>query len=203
MTAGRFVVVDGLDGCGKDTHARRIKQLMEAEGEKVTVVSHPSTRRFGNLSRSALQRSGHVPRLLATVFFTIDVLGSVAALKRSPAGTTVFVRYLLGTAYLPKRLAPTGYRMFRNLLPFPDLAIFIDIEPEVALRRIEARDHRREMFETREMLESVRRVAKMLTTEEWTVIDNTEDGEAPFEMLSSVLAANGLIHGTSSGPNSP
>jgi dTMP kinase len=193
----RLVVVDGLDGCGKDTHAQRVRQLMEAEEETVVVVSHPSRRRFGMLSKKALQGSGHIPRALASLFYTMDVLGSVAQFKRTRDGTTVFVRYILGTAYLPRRLAPMGYRVFRNLLPFPDLAIFIDIDPDVALRRIEARDHMREMFETKEKLESVRRVAIALTKDEWVVIDNSQDGEGPFERLCSVLVAKGLIRGPS------
>jgi len=191
----RLVVIDGLDGCGKDTHAARMKQLMEADGQKVLVVSHPSGRRFGRLSKNALEGSGHAARALATVFYTIDVLGSVARYSRMREGTVIFVRYLLGTAYLPKRLAPAGYRIFRNLLPFPDLALFIDIDPSVALRRIEQRDHRREMFETKEKLESVRRVAKNLTADEWITIDNSEDGEVPFAELARVLREKGIVRG--------
>jgi dTMP kinase len=200
----RLLVVDGLDGCGKDTHARRIARLMAAEGVDVTIVSHPSGRWFGRLSKRALQSSGHAPRAIATLFYTLDVLVSVARYNRAREGTFVFVRYLLGTAYLPRRLVPAGYKFFRNLLPFPDLAIFIDIEPSVALRRIEARDHRREMFETREKLEAVRRVAKGLTSEEWTVIDNSEDGEAPFARLAEVLASRGLVgSATDVSPGAP
>jgi len=189
----RLIAVDGLDGCGKDTHAERIKQLIEADGHRVVVISHPSGRRFGRLSKKALQGSGHVPRALATIFYTMDVLGSVSRYNRTRDGTVVFVRYILGTAYLPKRLAPAGYRIFRNLLPFPDLAIFIDIDPAVALSRIELRDHRREMFETREKLESVRRITKDLTVDEWVTIDNSQDGEVPFAELARVLRAKGII----------
>lgn len=189
----QFVVVDGLDGCGKDSHAKRMKQLMEAEGQRVVMVSHPSHRRFGVLSKRALEGSGNVSRALATIFYTLDVLGSVARFNRSGDGTYIFVRYLLGTAYLPRRLAPVGYKLLRRLLPFPDVAIFIDIEPSVALRRIERRDHKREMFETKEKLESVREVARALTVDEWVVIDNSEDGEAPFEKASEVLVSKGLL----------
>lgn len=157
------------------------------------MVSHPSSRRFGVLSKRSLEGSGHVPRALATLFYTLDVLASVAQFNRSSDGTYIFVRYLLGTAYLPRRLAPVGYKLFRKLLPFPDVAIFIDIEPSVALRRIEVRDHKREMFETMEKLQSVREVAKALTVNEWIVIDNSEDGEAPFLMASKVLTREGFL----------
>lgn len=190
----RLIVVDGLDGCGKDTHARRMVRILEEDGQRVFVVSHPSGRLFGRLSKRMLEGSGHLPRALATLFYTLDVLGSVSRYHRAEDGTFVFVRYLLGTAYLPRQLAPAGYRLFRKLLPFPDIAVFIDIEPSVALRRIEMRDHKREMFETLEKLESVRSVARALTAEEWVVIDNTEDGEAPFERAAEVLFSRGFAH---------
>jgi dTMP kinase len=188
-----LIAVDGLDGCGKDTHALRIKKLLEDKGEAVTVISHPSKRALGKLSKRSLEESGGMARLLATLFFTADVLRSVSWYKRQKEGTVIFVRYLLGTAYLPSSIAPRGYAFFRNLLPFPDLALFIDIDPEVALRRIEQRDHKREMFETKEKLEAVREVAKGLTKRDWCVIDNSTDGEMPFEKVEALLRSRGII----------
>src|SRR5512136_1556401 len=183
-----FIVVDGLDGCGKDTHAQRIKQLIESEGRRVLIVSHPSTRLFGRLSKRNLQGSGPVARLLATVFFVADVLESVRLLRiRRKDETVILVRYLLGTAYLPEGLAPLGYALFRKVLPFPDIAFFIDIEPEVALRRIALRGHAPEMFETPEKLGQTRRIAKSLIGNEWVVIDNSEDGERPFKDVERII----------------
>jgi len=152
----------------------------------VKVVSHPSGRRFGRISKASLQSSGKVARLWATLFYIADILVSVRGLRKQE-GTVIFVRYLVGAAYLPKPLAPYGYRLFRNLLPFPDIALFIDIDPKVAIRRIEERDHTREMFETEEKLTEVREVARSLLSGEWLVIDNSMDGEGPFKEVEKVL----------------
>jgi dTMP kinase len=188
-----FIVVDGLDGCGKDTHAGRIKALLESEGSRVSVISHPSGRPFGRVTKRFLRESGPLARLFTTVFFTADVLVSVRGLRHRRDRTTILVRYLLGTAYLPKKLAPMGYEVLRKVLPFPDLAIFIDIEPDVALRRIAARGHAPEMFETQERLAYVREIAKGLVAREWVTIDNTEDGERPFKELERVLRERSLL----------
>lgn len=182
-----LIAVDGLDGCGKDTHALRIKRLFEEAGRQVVIISHPSERRFGRWSKASLQRTGHTARLLATLFYTADVLMSVRWLSKKAQGTVIFVRYLLGTAYLPEKLAPIGYEFFRKLLPFPDLALFIDIEPSIALRRIERRDQKREMFETPQKLESVRAVAKRLAEKEWITVDNSEEGDAPFMVVETLV----------------
>jgi len=180
-------VVDGLDGCGKDTHAENIRRVLEAKGERVTIISHPSRRRLGRLSKRSLESSGPMARTFATLFFTLDVLMSVRWYKKQKDGTVIFVRYLLGTAYLPANLASPGYGVFRRLLPFPDLAFFIDIDPEVALRRIKSRGHAPEMFETKSKLEGVRRIARQLVKDEWVRVDNSVDGSAPFEEVERIL----------------
>jgi dTMP kinase len=185
--------VDGLDGCGKNAHADNIRRLLEGQGEGVTIVSHPSGRLFGRLSKRFLEDSGAGARFFATLFFTLDVLMSVRWYQRQKMGNVIFVRYLLGTAYLPESLAPSGYRLFRNLLPFPDIALFIDIEPEVARRRIAARGHAPEMFETPEKLTAIRRVARSLVAEEWVTIDNSEDGERPFRGVEAILRERSVL----------
>jgi len=195
----RLIVVDGLDGCGKNVHADNIRRLLEGQREKVTIVSHPSGRSFGRLSKKFLEDSGAGARLFATLFFTFDVLMSVRWYRKQKTGTVIFVRYLLGTAYLPESLAPIGYRLFRNLLPFPDIALFIDIEPEVARRRIASRGHAPEMFETPEKLIATRKVAKSLVAEEWVTIDNSEDGERPFKEVEAILRERAIL-GPAVGP---
>jgi len=189
----RFIVVDGLDGCGKDTHALRMKALMESEGQKVVIISHPSRRRLGRLSKRALEGSGPASQLFATVFYTADVLMSVRWLKTRDEEDVIFVRYLLGSAYLPRRLAFAAYGFFSRLLPFPDLALFIDIDPKVASRRIASRGHKPEMFETPWKLAEVRRIAKGLVVEGWVTVDNSEDGEGPFREVEKVLRERSFL----------
>jgi len=189
----RFIVVDGLDGCGKDTHAQRMKELMESEGQKVTIISHPSRRRLGRLSKRALEGTGPVSQIFATLFYTADVLMSVRWLAKESEGTVIFVRYLLGSAYLPRGFASVAYRFFSRLLPFPDLALFIDIDPEVATRRIASRGHKHEMFETPYKLAAVRSVAKELVVGEWVTVNNSEDGEAPFREVERILRERSIL----------
>ena len=42
----RLIIVDGLDGVGKDTHAQRIKDRYEKIGGRVVIRSHPSDDSF-------------------------------------------------------------------------------------------------------------------------------------------------------------
>ncbi|HUS56858.1 MAG TPA: hypothetical protein VMY17_02435, partial [Thermoplasmata archaeon] len=72
-------------------------------------------------------------------------------------------------------------------LPFPDLPLFIDIQPEKAIRRIDERDHRREMFETLSKLREIRLVTLRIVDDDWRVVDNTEDGDGPFMVTERIV----------------
>ena len=187
-----LIAVDGLDGCGKDTHAARIREAIRDSGKEVIVMRHPSDGPLGRMSKLAVQGSGPLALSMAIMFYSMDVLCSVRTYRRSDEGVFVFVRYLLGTAYLPPRLARLAYAFFVRLLPFPDLALFIDIEPSVAIRRIEARDHKREMFETDVKLRRIRKVARELTRDSWEVVDNSSDGDGPLMKTLGLLSDRGL-----------
>jgi len=55
----RLIIVDGLDGVGKDTHAQLIKERYEKKGEKVIVRSHPESDNFyGRTAKKALLSQG-------------------------------------------------------------------------------------------------------------------------------------------------
>ena len=57
----RLIIVDGLDGVGKDTHANLIKERYENRGEKVIIRSHPeSDNYFGIKTKKALLGKGKI-----------------------------------------------------------------------------------------------------------------------------------------------
>jgi dTMP kinase len=183
-------VVDGLDGSGKSTVARWIKEHYEARGDTVYVQAHPSDRRAGRISRRALQDRGPIMFLTSIAFYVIDVLISVSKIRSEfrKYDDVVFVRYLMGTAYLPKRLARQGYDVFAKVLPVPDRLLLVDIDPEKALCRIACRDDREEMFENLPSLNKCREKLLMLS-DGWSVLDNNSDETVTRRRLEEQLEA--------------
>ena len=60
----RLVIVDGLDGVGKDTHALLIKKRYREMGERVVIRSHPESDNFYGLqAKKALLGKGKVNRI--------------------------------------------------------------------------------------------------------------------------------------------
>jgi thymidylate kinase len=72
------------------------------------------------------------------------------------------------------------------MLPIPDVKIYVDVEPEIALQRIYERGEELETFETLEKLEKTRsRMA--LITDSWIKIDNSGTPENTREQTRRIL----------------
>ena len=183
----RLIIVDGLDGVGKDTHAKLIKDRYEEMGEKVVLRSHPeSDNFFGKKAKKALFGKGKINKLKASVFYMVDVLRSIKKYYgKKEYDTLIMVRYLMGTAYLPQRLAKIAYDLFENFVPTSDYMFFLDASPTKLLKRFEERDEL-EMFETLDELVKVRKKA-LLLAESWNIIDTTGTVEATFSHIENVL----------------
>ena len=55
----KLIIVDGLDGVGKDTHARLIQEFFLSKGETVLKRSHPETDNiYGRIAKKALLGKG-------------------------------------------------------------------------------------------------------------------------------------------------
>jgi dTMP kinase len=172
----RFIVIDGLDGAGKDTHSELIRRRYLERGEHVVFRSHPEDDNpYGKRAREALLRGGKVNHVRAAIFYALDVIRSLWLYHwRSNPGpdTLIFSRYLMGVAYLPGPLASLLYRLLSRVLPTTDYMFFLDVSPEESLRRLMERDEH-EMFENLEDLTRTREKALRLA-EGWYII-NTED----------------------------
>jgi len=183
----RLIIVDGLDGVGKDTHAQLIKERYEKKGETVVLRSHPeSDNMYGRNAKKALLGHGKINRLKASLFYALDVMHSLRRYHRKPTcDTLIMVRYLLGTAYLPKRLARVGYHFFEKLVPTSPYMFFLDATPQELVERIKRRSET-EMFETLESFLKVRAKALDLV-KEWNIINTGGSVSDTFAAIEARL----------------
>jgi dTMP kinase len=183
-----WIVVDGIDGSGKSTCARWISDYYEGKGKRVLLRMHPSSRWTGRMTRSALEGRGKLMHLLATLFFILDVLNSLRTLKRDSRryDTVIYVRYIMGAAYLPDRMAKFGYEAISKVLPMPERLLLVDIDPQVALRRISERRERTEMFEDADHLSETRARMRRLARG-WAILDNSPEAQVSRAALISIL----------------
>jgi len=181
----RFIVVDGLDGSGKSTHARMIRDKYQEKGEKVILREHPSNdNSYGLEAKKALLGRGKVNKIKAALYYALDVVRSVR-LYNEEGKTLIMVRYLMGVTYLPLPLAQLLYRIFTTVLPTSDYMFFLDLEPEEALRRLQEREDE-EMFENLEDLTQVRDKALKLVAG-WHIISTEGSIEDVQRSIDRIL----------------
>ena len=184
-----FVVIDGLDGSGKSTQARLICEKAAEKGRTCILRAHPSSDSFfGRLARGCLLLDGWRAHASASLLYLLDVAWSLLVYGWRRVDYLVFVRYLMGTAYLPEPLHVVAYLFFYRLVPRSSHMYFIDVSPEEAHRRIEAGRSRREMFESMEKLRQVRARALSLAAKgSWTILDGDRQWKAVHIQLSELI----------------
>jgi dTMP kinase len=181
----RFIVIDGLDGAGKDTHAQLIKKRYVSIGENVIVRSHPEKEsHYGRKTKKALLGRGKINHFKASVYYALDVIHSIRTYY-GKSDTFIVVRYLVGVAYLPFPIARILYKFFSTFLPMSPYLFYLDIEPEESLKRIEQRDDR-EMFENLEELRKVRKKALKLV-KDWHIIDTHNPIDETYGEITKIL----------------
>jgi dTMP kinase len=186
----RLIIIDGLDGVGKDTHADFIKKRYEKMNKKVIIRSHPNPDNFfGRKAKKALLGTGKINKLRASFYYMFDVLRSIRKYyRRKDIDTLIMVRYLIGTAYLPNRISYYAYSFFRNFVPNSKFMLFLDASPETIIERVKKRDEK-EIFETYKDLLVVRKKALNLA-KDWNIIDTSgsiNDTYAYIELLLDKL----------------
>jgi dTMP kinase len=179
-----------LDGSGKSTQAKLLCEYLKKRGKNFILRAHPSGDNFfGKMSRTCLLMDGTRARISASLFYLLDVVRSVMLYWWRPVDYVVFVRYLMGTAYLPEPLYKLGYLFFLRMVPRSQYMFFIDTSPAEAHYRIENNRSQKEMFESLERLEKVhRKITTLASRPEWIVIDGDQPSDVIHRQVTASLA---------------
>ncbi|MDI6905400.1 MAG: thymidylate kinase [Candidatus Bathyarchaeia archaeon] len=113
-----FIVIDGLDASGKSTQAFKLYNFLKNNGITVYLRFHPSNDNFfGVKAKQFLYLQGKGPHFAAAFFYMLDVIRSILLYSWRKYDYVVFIRYLMGTAYLPSPLHRIAYHFFASVVP--------------------------------------------------------------------------------------
>ena len=176
----KFIVIDGLDGSGKDTQILLLAEMYKKQGRDVTIRSHPcDDNRYGRKSKQALLKTGKIK---------LDAIRSVRKYAHNDdVDVLIFSRYILAVMYLPDVVNTIVYKIVAFVLPTSDCMFFLDVSPEESLRRIGSRNEDTEMFENKESLIKARNKSRKFTYN-WNVVD----GDRSVEEISNEIISKCL-----------
>lgn len=165
----RFIVFEGIDGAGKTTQIRLLRDALAARGIECYITAEPTDMPSGKRIREAL--SGRIAVTCAQmadmfaadrVIHNKDVKQGIDAML-AEGRTVISDRYYYSS--LAYQGAELGFERVARLnlenpdIRTPDVCIFLDLSPEKSLERIGKRaDTPTEIYENYEYLEKTRRM---------------------------------------------
>ncbi|HDI12531.1 MAG: dTMP kinase [Hadesarchaea archaeon] len=141
---GKFVSIEGPDGCGKSTHARLLVRWLRSKGFGVVLTDEPTNGVFGRLVKKVLRGELKLPVTVEALLFAADRIQHVRDLilpSVNAGKIVVSERYVYSSiAYQSARGLPVRWiKRINRYAPRPDLAILIDVPIEVSSARIGSR----------------------------------------------------------------
>ncbi len=192
LDEGIFIAVEGIDGAGKTTQVRLLRDALESLGENVVVSKEPTNGQWGALIRQTAS-AGRLPpdeeldlfikdrtEHLETVVLPALQEGSIVVLDRYFYST---IAYQGGRGMDPKDVHVQMLKRFR----VPDAVFLLDIDPELSVNRIEqSRGEVPNHFEDRRALATSRAIFKQIEGKELLQIDGSGTWD---EIHSTIIRA--------------
>ena len=157
---GVLVNLEGIDGCGKSTQSKLLREKLEGEGEKVIILKEPTKRPHGQKLWDVLHGKRKASNEEILELFVLDRKQHVEE-KIQPAlddGTVVLMDryYYSSMAYqVAGGIDVEEIREKHVFAPRPDVVLIFDLPVSVALERVKEHSDADE-FEKDEHLEKVR-----------------------------------------------
>jgi dTMP kinase len=147
MKRGKFIVLDGPDGCGKSTQAKLLADYLTAQGEKVVRLREPGGTRIGEEIRRTLLNPAHKrmsvkTELLLYMASRAQLVEEVIKPVLRQGKTIVCDRFLSSTIVYQGLAGGLGAGIAQRIGQWaidktqPDLTLILDIKPEHGLKRI-------------------------------------------------------------------
>jgi dTMP kinase len=204
---GRLIAVCGIDGSGKTTQIERLRHHLDSRGVPLLTTRQPTDRyRRDVVVRSALdldvsfEEVGEELALLSAFDRARHLREEV--LPELARGTCVITdRYVYSTyAYFVARGVRdlTWLMSINRAVPEPDVTLYLDVPPDVAVTRILARDgasQKREELDTSRMA----RVREIFLSQPWgrserfRVVDATLGPDEVWQQIWSTIEALELV----------
>jgi dTMP kinase len=189
---GFFICVEGLDGCGKTTQAKILVRKLRRMGYNTVYTAEPSHGKIGKfIKRYCLHGEKRVSSIVEALLFAADRYEHVEneiipALKDG--------KIVVSDRYMYSSLAYQGaaglsldwIRRVNEHAVTPNLAIFIDVEPDTVIQRLKPKKSVMENLETQRKVRKV--YMKFVENGELAKVDgNKSKEEVAKEILSIVL----------------
>jgi len=166
MKKNLFLAFEGIDGSGKSTQSKMLEEKLVSEGIRVYHTFEPTDSYIGSLIRKIFRHEIEADHRTIAGLYVADRINHLTnkengILTKLEDGYTVitdryyFSSYAYQGTHMNQDWVIAANSISADVLR-PDLNIFIDITPEVAIERLHSNRDQIQLYETLENLKAVR-----------------------------------------------
>jgi dTMP kinase len=166
MKKNLFIAFEGIDGSGKSTQVKILSDSLKKAGHKIYSTFEPTDSPIGSVIRNIFKHRIEADHRVIAGLFVADRLDHLlnktnGIIKKLEEGYTVITdRYYFSSyAYHGTHMSLDWVIEANSLsvdLLRPDLNIYIDISPDISMKRLNNGRSSMELYETTENLRNVR-----------------------------------------------
>ena len=158
---GLFICVEGLDGCGKTTQTKLLVRKLRKMGWNAVCTAEPSRGKIGKfIQKYCLHGEKRISPIVEALLFAADRFEHV---EREVIPALDEGKIVVSDRYVYSSLAYQGaagldlkwIEMINGHAIRPDLAIFVDVEPEAVIKRLKPKKSVMENLETQRKVRGV------------------------------------------------
>ena len=161
MVLKKFIVLEGIDGAGTST---QIKRLVQTNPDKYIATAEHTSGPTGKFLRQMLAGDFKVDERTNAYLFAADrcehIFGKGGVKELCESGKTVVSdRYFFSSlAYQSVSCGLELPQLLNSPFPLPEYLFFFDINPEISLAQVNARNESKEIYEN---LEAQKKIAAL------------------------------------------
>jgi dTMP kinase len=187
---GAFICIEGLDGCGKTTQAKLLVKKLQ-KSHNAVYTAEPSRGRTGAFIRkSCLYGEKRLSSAIEALLFAADRLEHVEneVLPALHQGRLVVSDRYVYSSLAYQGAAGLSLKWVEEINAHalrPDFAIFIDVDPQIAMQRLKPKKSVMENLETQQKVREI--YLKFVAKGELARIDGDKPRKEVAEALSVVV----------------
>ena len=198
----RFIVIEGLDGAGTTTQAKKLSNWLSARGYTTHVTAEPSEGKVGRIIRQVLRGEflgidgKTLPAESIAGLFLADradhIRGEINP-QLANGGFVICDRYLMSSlAYQGVECGIEWVAAVNSTMMRPGLTLMVDVAADVAAKRRAGRDEQTELYEItdfqRQVASGYESAARMRPGDNVVLIDGSRSITDVFEDIIAVVA---------------